>query len=431
MLTWTSRVVPIIQIGVGDQRNPLGTSRWDVATWNGVTSTWSGQEPTWFDVSCSVQQLNIDMGRLRATERFKAGRAEVVLENESGWADPRPAPAIPDTGAPVLSVRPGRQLRIGFQHDTLGMIWLYRGYIDVMEPLYSAADTDSVRFECIDALGEVNRVRLPGLAAPVGANESAAERVTRILDAAAWSSKRTIRPSGTALVGTRLQGQTADLLGIAADSSGGIVYGDIEANIVYRNRDWQAYGPGAPDATIGNVDSTDVCPVGWRRPYARANIVTRVLLGRSTDADADPVVPPLQLDDTIGQTLFGIETYERRDLDTRDAADIEALGDRLLTVLGHESAPRSMTAILDARTTDEALDVAATCSLFRPSRYRARLVEHGSLVFDDEYFATGVRHEITPQGWTVEINMDLASSFETLGGRWDGTTWGVGTWASL
>jgi len=416
--TWTTRARPVVELGIGDDRTS-GGAVWDVDAWDTAGAYWSGLEPEWLDISCDTRTVRCEYGRRATTDRFVPGVATIVVDNRTGWADPN---ASDPPG--VLTVRPGRPIRVSVDHDVYGRRVLFRGFVDAMLPLYTPSDSDTVELSCLDALGEVNRAKLrPSL--PVGNGETASTRTTRILDAAQWLP-RDIWPSSETLVATDLGGQVADLLGRTADSAGGAVFGDLQGRVAFRPRDWQSYLPGTPvDGTIGNVDPSDVCPVSWERPFARADIATRAIIGR----DAETAVVR---DDTDGILRYGIEPFERIDLLTLRDSSLAMLADRVLRTRGEDTAPRVRSVRLDARRAD-ALDLMSTVEVYRPSRYRCRLQYPAprGLVFDAEYFATGVVHELTPSSWVLDLNLDVAAPFAVAGGRWDSAYWNLSTWTDI
>lgn len=419
--TFTERARPIVELGIGDTRMPTGNATWDVARWDTAPgATWTGTEPTWLDVTCDVFTYRTEYGRRRTTDRFVPGVASVVVNNSSGWADPNVAV---DPG--VLTVRPGRAIRVGVVHEVYGVRWLFRGFVDAMTPTYVPGETDAVELACIDALGEVNRAKLLPNHDAIAGGDTVTQRISRLLDLAEWSTvKRDLWPTSDTLIADTMGGQVADLLGQAADSGGGSVFGDSEARIAYRPRDWQTYIPGTPvAATIGNVDPADVCPTRWERPFARADLATRVIIGRDLET-------ALVLDDDPAQLPYGIEPFERTDLLTESDARLQQLGERILRTRAASSSPRIRSVSLDARTAPNVLDLMTSVDVYLPSRYRCRLEYPRGTVFDEEHFATGVAHEVTPKAWTLELNLDLASPFAAAGGRWDGARWDQATWTS-
>jgi hypothetical protein len=424
---FTDRCRPVVQVGIGDTRQPAGQARWDVARWDTPADRWAGTEPVWRDITCETRWARCEYGRKRTTDRFVAGVATIEVDNATGWADPAP------TDVPgVLTMRPGRPVRFGVEHVTLGRRWLFRGFIDALTPRYLPLDTDTVTLDCVDALGEVNRAKQQALDPPVGDGETVDVRINRLLDGIRWAeTKRDIQVTADQLVADDLGGQLADLLGQAADSNGGVVFGDIEARLAYRPRDWQTYVPGSPvAATIGNVEATDVCPVEWERPFNRADIATRAIMGR------DPQTAIMR-DDQAGQVKYGIEPFERTDLLTKADTMLVTLAERALATRGADVAPRVRSVTLDASTATNALDLMAAVDVYAPTRYRCRLRYPRGTVFDAVHFATGVAHELTPERWSLQLNLDLASPYETPHARWEPATganagrsrWDAAQWA--
>jgi hypothetical protein len=702
---FTDRARPIVELGIGDSRMPSGQAVWDTARWDDPAAKWADTEPTWMDITCNTLSYRCQYGRQRITDRFVPGVASVIVTNATGWADPNAT-----TAPGVLGVRPGRSIRLGVIHAVYGYRCLFRGIVDAMTPVYDPDELDVVALDCVDVLGEVNRVKLTPNHDAIAAGDTVTQRVARILDRAEWSPvKRDLSPTSDTVIADTMGGQVADLLGQAADSGGGSVFGDYEGRIAYRPRDWQTYVPGTPpDGTIGNVEhgrdgywtagttavpayldpavgtvtvpytagtgvtvtadppaaatywrvvganaeigrnpagtlypgtirsleltqtapaygaeqrltfvnnidnygsfemavrvsfvtagrvakvwyrratttqatvtlrvwnaggtkiaeqthttgavaadydvalgtpiavtagqvltfsisagattplrgsattvtspagvthldtryasggvgtfpntvlasSTvyispvyepasvgggdagfrfdaaeypgtglgytdprgdlwtlsapgavvptvpeippvwvppvpgDVCPTRWERPFERADIATRVIIGRD-------VTTAQQLDDPPAQVLYGIEPFERTDLLTESDSRITMLGQRILRVRSAATAPRVRSVSFDASTSDNALDLMSTVDVYRPSRYRCRLQYPRGTVFDAEHFATGVAHDITPDAWTLDLNLDSAAPFAAAGGRWDQARWDQSTWADV
>lgn len=417
--TFTSRARPWLQVGVGDSRVPIGQARWQTSRWSDPAATWAGIEPTWLDVSCEAFRCRCEYGRRRSTDRFVPGVATIEVNNASGWADPH---ATDDPA--LLAMRPGRAIRFGVDHATLGRVVLWRGFIDAMTPTYDPSVPDSVTMQCVDALGEVNRAKLADQPArPAG--ETVAARIAHLLQAIGWpASKSIVGASSMHLIAAELNGQAADLLGRAADSGGGSLFGDREANVVFRGRDWQTYVPGTPpDGTIGNVEATDVCPVQWERPFNRADIATVVIMGR--DIETATVVR-----DVDGAAVYGEEPFERTDLWTQNDTDLLTLANRALRVRSWSTAPVLRSVTLDASTSAGALDLMTQADPYEPSRYRCRLQLDRGLVFDAEHLVTGIVHELTADTWEANVNLDLAEPYAVAGGRWDSAMWDRAAWTN-
>lgn len=250
--TFTPNANPVIELGLGDTRIPTGTGVWDSAVWDGAGSVWQGTEPAWWDVSCYAIEAQVARGRQRATDRFIPGTASITLNNEDGWADMAGTPGQ----IAAVSLRPGRAVRIGVDVHSIGVVWLFRGVIDRVAPTYDPIHMDYVQLDCIDLLGEVGHVKLVE-SAPVGGDDTVTARLNRILDACKHpAEKRQLATDATTLIQTSYGAQAVDLLGLATDSAGGIVYGDEAGNVCSKAFGWQSYDATQPPSggSIGNVD---------------------------------------------------------------------------------------------------------------------------------------------------------------------------------
>lgn len=332
-----------------------------------------------------------------------------------------------------LKLRPGRPIRIGVAHATLGNRWLYRGFIDAIEPSDKPDDWSTVTLRCIDALGEAGRARLAS-DVETGAGETTRTRATRILNAIKWpQTKRAISTSAIRpLYATELDGQVVDLLRQTGESEGGWMFGDNLGRIVLQHRDWLYHATDTPvDATIGNMSNLDVCPSGWLRAFDRADISTEVILDRDLPEGVGPFNPVI-VSDPDAQVLYGIETYERLDLWTQNNADLFTIAARILSNRSARlSMPRIRAVTIDAATSDKAVDLLTTVSIWTPSLYRCRLSTDRGVVFAAQFFATGVRHELSASEWTAEISLDRSMPYRLLApgdyiwdvARWDRSLW--------
>lgn len=428
--SFTTRVTPVVQIGIGSSTTPGGSSEWGSALWGDPGSVWAGIEPQWIDVTCHGYEIWIDEGRRRNADQFEVGRAEISLYNVAGWGD---LTADDDPG--LLTMRPGRPVRVGVLHADLGPCWLYRGYIDVPVAEYDAEAGNSLFLSCVDALGEVGRAKLPPSETVVGDADTVSGRMARILSTQNWpSALRAIDNSPIALLGSVLQGQVIDLLRQGAASGNGHVFGDHLGRVRFRAEDWQAFGTEDPvDATIGNVEEGDLCPSSWRQSFDRADMATQVTLDRQMPPGEDPA-EPREYTNVAGRNQYGVEPHQRLDLWTEQTGALDRFGARILATRGPDTLPRTPAVVLDAARGDAVIDVMSSIDIFdAPSRYRCRLQQPWGTVFDVEQFAVGVRHELTPDFWHVEISLDDAAPFAygVDAARWGTALFGVDVWASL
>ena len=420
--TFTNRARPIIELGVGDNRIDTAGGRWQVSYWDNPTAIWAGTEPLWLDITCITYDVTTTLGRQRTTDQFAPGTASLTMSNVAGWADPNP-PA----GTPAFEqIRPGCPLRIGIDHATLGIIWLWRGFVDAVEPEFLPGVGDVANISAVCALGEAGRVWTAELPEVVGDGDTASMRFNRILNAAEWPiGARSIEAVATPMLPTVFGEQAANMLTQCADSYGGAVYGDTDGRVVTRNRDWQTYMPDTPvDATVGNIGADDICPSAWHLGHDRADIITRVILAQFGESVSRVY------DDIPGQLMYGIETYEASDLICALPDELDLLAGRLLRTRSYLTGSRVDRLVINASTGRDAVDLVTTASVFKPSRWRCRHMQSRGTIFDAELFVTGIRHEISPTAWITAFDLDAAAPWvasATLG--WSGGTWDRELWA--
>jgi hypothetical protein len=434
----------------------------------GAGDRWVGRDPYWWDVTCDVYDIETFIGRERANAQWDIGTATISLRNETGWADYPPA----DPAQTYLTVRPGRPIRVRASIDGGEPEWVWGGYIDVQSPTYDASDGESVTLECIDAKAESGRAQLGLADPPVGANETVVQRLNRYLDMIDWPPwRRDLAPSALTLQATSLDARVVDLVNLAADSALGFAYGDREGRVAFRPRDWAAFLPSDPIAgIIGNygtgtitggpvnlVESTipqlyeqgghfverdpglhdpvsptflvptttpglytlsdvkvvrPVCPQSWELTFAREDISTEVRFGRATDPEQVPPTAPIFREDVTAKTMFGVETFERTDLETVQTSDLVVAADRTLAVRSYRYMPRVAAVTLNAATDPGVIDAIMAADPYLPARFVCRHeANNGRHPINRTMLVTGVEHTIRPDEWETRIALDEAAPF--------------------
>jgi hypothetical protein len=188
-------VRPIVELGVGASYDSTSTAQWDVDRWDNPSAKWVGDKPFWYDVTCWVQDIATFAGRERAVDQFEVGTATITVDNRDGVFDfPLSLEDLADDPT-LLSIRPGRSIRVGVQWDDGPATFLWAGYIDAANPEYDAVDGARMVLECIDAKGDAGRTEIASAVPAVGSGETVTARIGRILTAAGWpASRRSDRP---------------------------------------------------------------------------------------------------------------------------------------------------------------------------------------------------------------------------------------------
>ena len=411
-------VAPVIQLGVGDRYDAASIAAlWDTARWStpGDENEWGGTEPLWRDISCDVLDVSTFVGRDSSIEQFQIGTCTVAVRNLGGWADYRP-PTPGDEN--LLTIRPGRQVRIGVSIAGAAPVWLWRGVIDTTEPGYRPGEGDVVTFGCVDAKGDAGRAEMPRTLTPVGHGEAAHTRMHRTLNNVRWpTARRQLAVTDVTLLATEFGTRVSEELDRTADSASGHVYGDTNGRVCFRTKGWMQWAASAPvDDTIGNIETSDVCPSGWEVQFGRDDITTRAIIGR-------PDETPLVVDDDEGIGRFGVETYERTDVIPTLTFEVTRIASRVLAARSYEVMPRIAAVTLDASSGHgEVAALLSTCSAFTPTRLRCRhRAADGRLVFDRTMLVVGVEHTISPrEGWTARIALDDATPYQQVANpaRW-------------
>lgn len=343
---------------------------------------------------------------------------------------------------PIL-LEPGTLIRVGVTHAVQGLVWFFHGYVDGLVPVYDPTRTDTVRIECIDALGEVGRTTVldsfvfhtpatPGN--PAGGFRSeeleCGQRVARLLNRAGWrAGLSTVDEDSTLTQDTGNETRMLDLLTQTADSCGGAIYGGpTNGHVVFRHQDWQWFEPDSPpDAYITNhpPDPDEfagpvACPSGWERSWHRADMTTWVQL---TNVESFVV----QQSNASAIARYGREE-KSRSLVTLRPDDLKRLGRRLLMLRGPAKFPRVEAVVFDAATSTAALDLMTSATFTRPSRYRCQLRSDADFKFDSQYLVTGVRHRMARDRWQCRLALDVAAPFAIHGGHWGRARWGRNDW---
>lgn len=337
-----------------------------------------------------------------------------------------------------IYLEPGALIRIGVYHQRYDYCWLFRGYVDALRPVYDPQRDDTVRIECIDALGEAGRLPVEDTQTAGGGiarDLEATDRVRYLLNEAGWPVELRRLDDDATILSTSWQEamRVIDFLTQTAESCGGAVYGGPgNGCVVFRRKDWQGWDPDKDpvDGYITNRPGVDfaglvVCPSGWERSWDRQDMTTRVAYSNQGEFSAQQ---PMALRDADAERRWGIESYER-DLVTVRRYDMRVLAQRQLRLRGPDKFPRVEAVLFDAAVDDGTLDLMATATFTKPHHYQCQLDRpDGSHVFNQRMLVTGLRHVLTRERWTLRMALDLAAPFIAIGGQWSNPGKGRGRW---
>ena len=267
----------------------------------------------WTDISAVVNQDSISTatGATRTQGpwwRAEAGRASFTIDNLDGDFDPSNL-SSPYVVGGVTPFRPGLPVRISRVSTEFERI-VWSGTVDVWNTQYTAGSRMStVSVSAVDAVEQLQGADLPALGSPVGAGDSAGERINRILDRIGWDANaREIDETAdnTMQATTMAQPAWTEIL-LTADSDAGFVWIDTEGRVVYRRR---ASIPFAPEATISDdSEATYVLHDTVNLSYDREQIVNSAAISR-----VDGSVQVVTDEDSAAADRNGYRGYQRTDL---------------------------------------------------------------------------------------------------------------------
>jgi hypothetical protein len=191
------------------------------------------------DVSNIALQVSIRRGRNRILNRFEAGLATVVLEDNNGDWSPQ------NLSSPYAGkLLPLRKIRIYADYDDGGgtdRYYLYSGYITAYNSTYGLGidETSRVTLQCVDGFRLLNNI---GISAVPGTNfpQLSGARVNALLDVVSWpSSQRDIDAGTSTLIadpGTSDRDLLTALQLVEVSEFGGFFI-DAEGNATFLSRE--------------------------------------------------------------------------------------------------------------------------------------------------------------------------------------------------
>jgi hypothetical protein len=394
-----------VELGIGAAGLPSNPGVWGTTVWGATNAWWSGQEPQWHDITDRTIQVSIERGRARWVDRIGMSSCTVTVDNGDGWI------TWDSDMLGNIDAAPGRSIRVrlvtldGVSHN------LWRGYLETVTDSYTPSSSPVAALVCQDGMAQVAHVDLPERT-PEGAGETSDARVNRILDNADWpTSWRTVDAGQVTMQATNLSRQLADELGITADSEGGIVYAGTDGNITFRNRDWLRLAPYA--STVQQVigDGGSVCASEYRVIRSGDDIRNDVQVGRAGSS-----AQRVQNMDSIA--LYRRRSFSRTDLICETDAQALLIAQRLL-------GSRAMSTVRLSELVVPTVDAASTAFVASVD-YGWRLTVNwsaGDEAWSRTVHVMGVRHDITPTGWSCNLAVDDAVLAPTQ-------PWGVGLWGT-
>jgi hypothetical protein len=264
----------------------------------------------WTDVSDYVLEgLTFRRGSTRSQGpfwRYEVGTATVTLDNLDGRFDPLNLSG-PYVSAGASEIRPNLPVRIAaVVGSTTETVWT--GVVDSVDLDYTSTTYSTVGLRCVDGVAFLQAADLPELSSPVGAGDTVAARIARILDRVGWpAAQRDLDPitAGTLQGSTLAASAWADIL-LSADSDAGYLWFDRTGRLVYRTRGAIPSEPGLTFSSSATTAGKDFVAVTISRDVAQ--VYNSVSLARAGGT-------ALTVEDGDAQAAIGqVRGYSRSDL---------------------------------------------------------------------------------------------------------------------
>lgn len=279
----------------------------------------------WMDVTDWVAgDLTISRGSGSAQGpymRSGGGRCSFSLESLDGRFDPTNLSG-PYVAAGVTLLRPGVPVRVVARASGVETV-LFVGTCDDWPIVFNGDLNATVPITASDAIEALTAADLPELSSPVGAGETAAARIDRILDRIGWPiSQRDISPlASTPLQATSMAQPTWTQILMAADSAGAHAWISRDGKVTVRHR---LGFPSAAQTTVGMTAASVQFEQVTAEPSPRSRLINSVTLGRAGSTAQF-------LEDTDSVAKFGRRSWGRTDLITADDEDVMALATQILS----------------------------------------------------------------------------------------------------
>jgi hypothetical protein len=347
------------------------------------------------DVSNITLRASIRRGRNRILNKFEAGSATIVLEDQNGdWVPSNPA--SPYYG----KLLPLRKIRIWADYDSgSGTVryYLYSGYITSYDTNFSIGldDLSTVTLQCVDAFRLFSNVAISTVAG-TSAGQATGARMENLLNVSAFPLSQRVIDTGDSTVQAD-PGTERDLLNalqVIENSEFGGFYIDPEGNATFLSRDTLAQ-KADQTATDFSDDGTAISYQAIDFAYDDTLIFNDVTVNR-VGGTAQTV------QDTSSIETYFIHSGKREGLLIE--TDAESLDQATMILQSRKDAIFRIDSIgLNLADDGETARIVAGLSLDIFDLVNITKTTPGSTSVTLELFVQGVQQDITTNTWTTKL----------------------------
>jgi len=364
---------------LGDASTPLGT---------GILADTPSDV---VDVSNITLRASIRRGRNRILNKFEAGSATIVLEDQNGnWVPSNPA--SPYYG----KLLPLRKIRIWADYNSV-RYYLYSGYITSYDTNFAIGlnDLSTVTLQCVDAFRLFSNVAISTVAG-TSAGQTTGARMENLLDVSSFPTSMRVIQTGDSTVQAD-PGTERDLLNalqVIENSEFGGFYIDPEGNATFLSRDTVAQ-KADQTATDFSDDGTAISYQAIDFAYDDTLIFNDVTVNR-VGGTAQTV------QDTSSIETYFIHSGKREGLLIE--SDAESLDQATMILQSRKDAIFRIDSIgLNLADDTETARIVAGLSLDIFDLVNITKTTPGSTSVTLELFVQGVQQDITTNTWTTKL----------------------------
>lgn len=392
---------------------------WDAGIWD--DSLW-GPDVVWTDVTAYVRQVDTSRSFSRGIRSWESGTATVVLDNRDGRFSPANLSG-PYVSSGVTQIRPLRPLRIYATYASV-VYPIYRGYVQEWQESWTVAAVEAgdaiVTLPCADELSRLAAV--DGMeVTPVGAGDTAGQRIHRILDAAGHTGERSVDVGEHTMQATDLSADIVSELQLTTDSEGGAIYIDAAGTVVFAGKDALIEDTRSVTSQATFGDSGSELPYADIELAYDSDLLVNYVSYQREGGAAQNVY------DSTSRALYGDRRDTRTDLICETDGQVLALAQ--WTVAQYKDPELRVTRIAVKPRTDPA-DLFPQV-LGREVRDMVTVLRRppGGHTIERDCHIAGVSHAITAADWVTTWDLWSASLYaQYAGSRWDSGEFDEALW---
>jgi len=364
------------------------------------------------DISDITLQVAIRRGRNRILDKFEAGTATVVLQDNLGYFNPS------NSSSPYFGqLIPLRKIQI-FADFNGTRYPLFYGFIQQYLTHFAVGvnDINTVTLQCTDGFRLLNNVAFTTLSG-AAAGDYSGTRVTQLLNAASWPTAARQIDSGSSTLqndpGTANRNMLDALQLVADKSENGGFFIDSAGNAVFYSRDTMAKKPGGSPLVF-----TDT---GTGIDYQGVEVANddTLLLNDVTVQRLSGTAQRVQ--DTTSQNTYFVHSGIRSDILVQ--TDTEALDQANMTLATRKDASVRISAVvLNLFDSSAPTRVAAGLDADLFDAIRVTKTMSGSTTITKNLLVQGVQYDITKNSFVAKL---LTNEPTIAGFVLDSTTTGV------